>query len=88
MGCEVNGKTIETPELDKLRSVKDESQKIGNFIEWLHENKFEIREWKNGRHFSIAGSIESLLARYYEIDLAKVDKEKQAILDQLAASNG
>jgi hypothetical protein len=87
MSVEMNGKTIETPEIDKMKAIAGDSQKIGNFIEWLSENKMEICEIRHGKRFSITGSIEKLLSKYFEIDLIKVDKEKQTILDELHKSN-
>ena len=87
MSVEMNGKTIETPEIDKMKAIAGESQKIGNFIEWLNQNQMEIVVIKHGKRWSVTGSIETMLAKYFEIDLIKVDKEKQMILDELHKSN-
>lgn len=65
-----------TPELDKMLAVKEKSQPIGEFLEWL------ACEW----HIHLPASIEELLAEYFEaeyfeIDLTKMEKERQALLD-------
>ena len=85
---------LATPELDKLTTVAETSQKIGEFLDWLQSEKhYIIAEWIKdsespqpvycGSH----GTIEGLLAEYYEIDLNKVEREKQAILDDFRKRN-
>ena len=79
-------KPIPTPELDKMRAVKDRSQAIGEFIEWLRSKKsYEIAFYPEGSDllFPVNTSIEKLLADFFEIDLNKVDAEKRALLKQL-----
>ncbi len=37
---------VSTPELDKLSKIKDKSQLIGEFLDWLRSTKhYEIAEW-------------------------------------------
>ncbi len=100
-----------TPELDRLGAVKDKSQAIGEFIDWLtsekkvhlgspHEHGPTCRGWDEGRDryaprgedrcecstgefIPLNTSIEKLLAEFFEIDLKKVEKERQAILDHI-----
>jgi len=79
-----------TPECEKLHAVKDKSQAIGEFLDWL----------KNEKHYFIAErvvdfihedsdlmpvwtSIEELLAEYFEIDLNKVEQEKRQLLNHI-----
>lgn len=80
------------PEHDKVRAVKDRSQEIGNFIEWLQENNMQIcsREEVFPEHhqwFPTHKSIETLLAEYFEIDLDKLEEEKRAMLAELRGEN-
>jgi ribosomal protein S12 methylthiotransferase accessory factor YcaO len=89
-----------TPECEKMRAVKEKSQAIGEFLEWLSAEKgVHLAEYH--RHTRgcldheahlVCGlledhsvrwnySIERLLAEYFDINLDKVETEKQALLD-------
>ncbi len=68
------------PECDKLAKVSEDSQKIGEFIDWLHSQEIELAKWEDDELFTIHESIEKLLAKYFEIDLVKVENERQALL--------
>ena len=92
---------IPTPELDKMLAIKDKSQAIGAFIEWLGHNGMVIAryaskedEWADEGEEKVATGIDrgdllpilnsvEMLAKYFQIDLDKVDKEKLAILESL-----
>lgn len=77
---------IATPTLDKMMTVKDESQKIGNFIEWLQAEHIVLAKYQKVRgyreelllpeHFT----TEKLLARYFGIDLEEAERERCKIL--------
>ena len=107
----------EYPEHDKMAAVKDRSQAIGEFLDWMptggyflgqwacaghydpdekhvvaeHENR-DIDYWFHQRghldgcdrvHATMANvGIERVLAEYFDIDLRKIDVEK----DQMLAS--
>jgi hypothetical protein len=60
-----------TPMLNKMLRVQKRSQAIGEFLEWYraHDHDFE--------------TIQQTLARYFKIDLAKVEQERLAILDHI-----
>lgn len=118
------------PECEKMRAVSDESQKIGEFLDWLGTADMTIAVWTrlapcewrswNGHRGCVDGRIidfedddldldqcencagegvvecnpflerlnigpEALLARYFEIDMVKVDAERAAMLDELRA---
>lgn len=90
------------PTLEKLREVHNESQKIGSFLEWLlnekgihlvryHEHSEECHEdgCRRSEHYAedVRLSTEQLLADYFEIDLAKVEKERVALLDWVREQN-
>lgn len=113
-----------TPECDKALVVQEDSQKIGEFLDWLGEQDIQLcsphkhsdncyrcgttelkegerKSWDylgqakytgekeidcsyhEGEEVYIHEPFEKLLARYFNIDLAKVEKEKQSILDKL-----
>lgn len=75
------------PECEKLSDVADESNKIGNFIDWMRMNEMDIVEYDEDgylqEHPSYIGDygINRLLAKYFNIDLDKVEQERRALLD-------
>lgn len=113
-----------TPELNKLKLIKDKSQTVGNFIEWLYSNGLEICSMhkhdeecyrshnckrdlckRNSKAKCTADSvldcglldeqwivrhksIESLLGAFFNIDINKVENEKQAILEYIRTHEG
>lgn len=86
--------TVKFSECDRMHAVKDKSQVIGEFLEWLlsKETKYVIAEhltYEDGEEMDLWApaniNIESLLAQYFKIDLKKVEKEKRAILDKIRA---
>lgn len=88
---------VKTPELDKLKKVQHESQAIGEFLDWLmNEKHIQLAEYGKGElrddilypmmHGS-HGLIEELLAEFYGLDLDKMDKEREAIYQDLVERN-
>jgi hypothetical protein len=78
------------PECEKMQKVKDRSQAIGEFLEWLQEEKaLQLCEW-DGLYKMMPVDIptEKLLAEFFDIDLNKVEQEKRAILDYMRAQHG
>lgn len=74
------------PECEKLRAVKEKSQAIGEFLDWLSSQGIVLAAWNTDgcdRLELRRGSIEELLAEYFNIDLDKVETEKRALLDDL-----
>ena len=78
---------MSTPELDRLAAVSDESQAIGEFLEWLQsERNIVLAEYLNPKaHLLYPANvgIETLLAQYFKIDLAKVEKERRLLLQSI-----
>ena len=85
---------IATPQLDKMLAVRDRSQVIGEFLEWLEGQRYTIGKVHHGRNWAgeiVPGhfvtievsSIERLLADFFGIDLDAVEGEKQAVLAAL-----
>ena len=90
------------PEHEKLQAVKDKSQAIGEFVEWLQGTKgFRLAKWEkvpDESVFADEGSevdelfqqfinIEQLLAEFFGIDLQKLEQEKRAMLEQIRKLN-
>ncbi len=77
------------PECGKMAAVKDQSQAIGEFLDWfINEKKVElgIRN-HNGFLIQFHPSYERLLAEYFDIDLDKAEEEKRQMLDKLRKKN-
>lgn len=116
---------MESPECEKMVKVAEDSQKIGEFLDWLGDEQdihlcsphthhkgcyrygtIELKEgdykswdypgqakyvgekeldcgYHNDEMVYIRESFEKLLARYFNIDLDKAEKEKRAILEEL-----
>ena len=83
----------EYPEHDKLTKVSAESQTIGEFLEWLedtekvHLARYEElegflggpREMLTPYHYDIS----ELMAKFFGIDLDKIEAEKRQMLDAI-----
>lgn len=81
------------PEHEKLEKVKEETQAIGQFLEWLNSKKKIIL----GSYFKDADNLntdlqemrmiyvqhEKLIAEFYGIDLDKLEQEKRDILKSI-----
>lgn len=75
------------PTLARMKEVQPESQAIGGFIEWLEENNMVICERVRSvdcPYLPVVYTIENLLARYFEIDMQAVERERRQILESLA----
>lgn len=79
----------ETPTLDKMLANQPESQAIGNFLEWLTEkgmfvaHDVEVENRRDKVTQPVYQTTEQLLARYFDVDLAEAEREKQKILESL-----
>lgn len=81
---------MEYPEHEKLSKIKDKSQIIGTFIDWLNNKKeIHLSRWmrKKGyiweRLIYIDEDIETLIAEFFKIDLKILEKEKIQILEKI-----
>lgn len=89
----------EYPECEKMQSVKEKSQELGFFLEWL-KSRYELCEWKDETkeffgdndndyvwspegYYPARVNIQDILADYFNIDLNKVAEEQSQILDEL-----
>ncbi len=81
-------RVVEVTECEKLAQVAPESQKLGEFIDWLRDDQGITLCIFDGRQFQHHGRrIEELLADYFEIDLDKVETERRALLDAMRESH-
>lgn len=88
-------KKTDTTELNKIREVHEDSQRIGEFLEWLNEQEIYLAEWTGSDCNECGEEVlitmirgrERLLAQYFNIDLDKAEKERQALLDAIRVEN-
>lgn len=73
-----------TPELDKMKAIKDQSQVIGAFLDSIGQEGICLAEYsKRDELVPVGKSIEKILADYFEIDLDKCEAERRAILEHI-----
>lgn len=84
------------PEHAKLKDIQEKSQWLGEFLEWLFNNKhIELAQYKGTFRkdderlvpASISHDPNVLLAEYFEVDLKKLELEKRAMLDEIRKAN-
>jgi len=76
------------PEHIKLKAISQFSQKIGEFVDWLSESQIQLCEPdKYDDYTPVRTSIQKLLADFFEIDLNRIEEEKQQMLEELRALN-
>lgn len=61
------------PEHEKLTAVSDDSQKLGEFLEWGVRHGY----------LDLYGNVEDVLAYYFNIDQGAIENEKRQMLDDL-----
>lgn len=76
------------PELAKMKSVQAETRTLSQFVDWLEENNMRICVRTKGSgayappYESTSERYEQLFARFFEIDLDKVEQERQQMLEE------
>jgi len=93
-------KTPAVPTLDRIRQVHDQSQAIGEFLDWLrNDKKIELCRWSQfvgwrrddggdgGQFAPTSDTIHGLLHEYFEIDPEAEERERRALLDHVREQN-
>ncbi len=88
------------PECEKLHAVHEESQKLGYFLEWLTgEYGVTLCKWHDSEYspefdedfpegfYPTYDRIQEILAKYFDIDMNKVDEERAQILEELRSKH-
>ena len=77
--------TTEYPEHIKLHAVRDKSQAIGEFLEWLNSKGVVLcRQEEKGDGFCLTNTSHTqYLAEFLEINLDMLEQEKKIMLDKL-----
>ena len=71
------------PEHDKLAKIRDKSQAIGEFVEWLAGQGIHFGTYDDFDRFQmVRADIEGRLADYFNIDLTVLEDEKRAMLHE------
>lgn len=82
-------------ELEKINDVREKSQAIGEFLEWLFSSKNyciaryltdeeeESAEWGEDALIAVLTSVEELLAEFFKINLVEAEKEQRQLLEQI-----
>jgi hypothetical protein len=75
--------TAQYPEHDKLEKVQEQSQTIGEFLEWLSsEKEIHLARWHNTCDLrDVHTDKEKLLAEFFGIDLKKLEEEKRQMIE-------
>jgi len=80
---------VNPTECDKMLAVKEQSEILSNFVDWLNEKQIILCKYdetdKTDELFPIHNGYEKLFAEFFDIDLNKVGKEKQQILKDIRA---
>lgn len=85
----MGAKAVKTPECDKLVAASKVSQHIGSFLDWLEEQGVflasdqEVEGRRDRVTLPVYESKERMFARYFEIDLDKVENERRKLLASL-----
>lgn len=80
---------VNTPTLDRMLEIQEQSQLCGEFLEWL-QSKYTMYDKKIKRESPFMDvmrdtgdyiNTEKLLAEFFDIDLGEADKEKSLLLE-------
>ncbi len=96
-----NMETVKTdlyPEHTKLDGIKEKSQWLGEFLDWANEKGMHLHKYvgdetlssaSEGKHMALIRvnrSINDILSEFLDIDLRKLEEEKQLMLRELKQS--
>lgn len=79
----------DTPELDYQHLIIEsgQSELLAKFYDWLNENDYKICKWvedpDSSGFYPSAVHPEELFAKFFGIDLNKIEEERRAILKEL-----
>ena len=83
----------QTDECQRMAKVAPDSQKIGEFLDWLQEQGVALCTYTPGTYSESDDgwwldhvSIERRLAKYFDIDLNKVEDERRALLEHIRSN--
>jgi len=73
------------PEHQKMGAIKEQSQTIGEFLDWLFSKGVILAHYQGQLDELMPRdmNITNLLAAYFNIDLEKIEEERQQMIDEL-----
>jgi hypothetical protein len=77
------------PEHTRQAAVLDEAEAIGRFLDesgYILAEYREIEGYREEQLMPVSTPVQNILARYFGIDLAKIDAEKRAMIAALAGA--
>lgn len=82
-----------TPVLDAMLKVAPDSQKIGDFLDWLSEQGIQLAKWGKDEYdedvlIPIHEGPSALLHRYFNIDAKEEERERRRLLAWVADPYG
>ena len=91
------------PEHEKLQAIAMLSQAVGEFLDWAGEKGMVLAVWEPRQKRMVSGrfghnrieqrmypaqaSTRQLLAEFFDIDEAKIEAEKRAMLDEIRSKS-
>ena len=78
------------PEHEKLEKVRLFSQAIGEFLDWMgNEKMYFIAEYPPGSDYAqrVHANAQDLLAEYFKIDRTILEREKRTMLSEIREAN-
>lgn len=78
------------PEHTRMAAVRDQAEAIGQFLDesgYILAEHREIDGYREEVLMPVSTPVNTILARYFGIDLAKIDTEQRAMLDALREAN-
>lgn len=74
------------PQHAKLRAVKEESQKLGAFLDWaINEQGWHFVDADDEEPEEAYGGVEGFLALYFGIDREELSREKDRMYEEMVA---
>lgn len=76
-------------EHEKLKLIRDQSQLVGNFLEWCEDKGMYLYESKPDCEWPVPvrKRKEELLAEFFEINLRQLENEKLHMLEEIRKHN-
>jgi len=76
---------MDYPQCQKVAAVSNDQSAIANFILWLEEQGIFLAKWGDQyeQMVRVTESPITLFARYHDIDMNELERERQHILDNL-----
>jgi len=77
--------SVKYSEHERLHAVKEQSQRLGEFLDWLGENGYFVCEFAEnyGEYAPTSTRIEQILADYFDVDLDAIEREKREMIAEL-----